>query len=768
MSHRMPLGGTGWSVWREALLRSTGFPADGLDRLSAPACAAAADAFLAGEIGAEVFDKALEQAARDSAEELCDIAADPLFREAVTWQNRGVLVSLDALVRGGPAGKRDPRRRERERVVVKYWQRYCAKNETVGFFGPVSWVTCTPDGPALTVTPGPELLGDRRVRFEDWALRSSMEVLAADPVIRRSLPPVLQPHLALDGRTIRRPAQPPLPVSAAEAAVLSRCDGRRRASDVAADVLGQAGIRTEEDACLLLERLAERGLLSWQGDLPQSAAAEERMGELLAGIEDPAARERATTAFGRLRAARDRVVRSAGDPESLAAALDALSAEFTAFTGVAGERRAGQTYAARGLVYEDTTRDVQVTFGASLLEDIAEPLELMLDAARWLTAELAHAYGRALRELFDELRADGPVRLSDLWYLAQGMLFGAGPRPVDAIAGEFARRWSELFCLADVPPGTAELTFTARELSASNAFSADRPGWSAGRLHSPDLQICAESVEAVNRGDYLVVMGEMHAAWATFDCSVFTLAHPDPDALRDALTADLGPHRIRPLYPVDWPRYTGRVSHSLSHPTDRELGWTAAPGADPDRLLTAAAMLVTEEDGDLVATAAGGRSWPLIEVFSQLVSMHAVDGFKLGGADRHGHSPRITIDRLVVARRTWRTTVHATGLAEAKGERGRYLAVRRWRHRLGLPDQVFVKLSSETKPTYVDLTSPVFCDLLCSMVRSAGQSAGQDVRLVVTEMLPTADQAWLPDTAGRRYFTELRMHMVDPLQGGKG
>nr|BFE87622.1 hypothetical protein GCM10020093_102230 [Planobispora longispora] len=41
--------------------------------------------------------------------------------------------------------------------------------------------------------------------------------------------------------------------------------------------------------------------------------------------------------------------------------------------------------------------------------------------------------------------------LSDLWYLAQGMLFGAGPRPVDAIAEEFARRWSELFGLDRVP-----------------------------------------------------------------------------------------------------------------------------------------------------------------------------------------------------------------------------------------------------------------------------------------------------------------------------
>ncbi|MEU4329520.1 lantibiotic dehydratase [Nonomuraea dietziae] len=761
--HRMPLGDTGWWVWSEALLRSTGFPADGLTRLSAPGCAQAADALLSGELAAEDFDKILTEAGHELGDELAEIAADPLFREAITWQNRGALVALDALT---PGGRRDSRRRERERIAVKYWQRYSAKNETVGFFGPVTWVRCTQDGPALEVRPGERLLSDRRVFFEDWALRAYAAKLAEDPAVRRWLPPALQPQLILDGRQVRRPAQPPVAVSAAEALLLSRCDGRRRAVDVAAEVAGQAGIRTEADAYLLLDLLAGRGLLTWQGDVPQSPHAEEHLRRLLGGIEDPAVRERAHAGLERLASAKREVARAAGDPDALRAAMEALSTVFSEVTGADSVRRTGRTYAGRGLVYEDTTRDVRVNVGKPLIDGIAEPLALMLQAARWLTAELATAYGQALRELYEELRADGPVLLSDLWYLAQGMLFGTGPRPVDAIAEEFARRWSELFGLDQVGPDTAELTFTARELAASDAFAAAGPGWSDGRLHSPDLQICADSVEAVNRGDYVVVMGEMHAAWATFDCAVFTLAHPDPGRLRDALAEDLGTDRVRPLYPVEWPRYTGRVTHGLDHPTDIELGWTAAPGADPDRLVPATGVPVGEVGGELVATMPDGRSRPLLEVFSQLVSIHAVDGFKLVGGDRH--TPRITIDRLVVARRTWRTTVDATGLTDVGGERARYLAVRRWRRELGLPERVFVKLSTEIKPLYVDLTSPVFADLLCSMVRSARLTAGPDVRLVISEMLPGPDQTWLSDAEGRRYFTELRMHMVDPLPGGAG
>ena len=41
--HRLGLPGTEWLIWRHALLRTTGFPADGLRRLSCPELASVAD-----------------------------------------------------------------------------------------------------------------------------------------------------------------------------------------------------------------------------------------------------------------------------------------------------------------------------------------------------------------------------------------------------------------------------------------------------------------------------------------------------------------------------------------------------------------------------------------------------------------------------------------------------------------------------------------------------------------------------------------------------
>ena len=79
---------------------------------------------------------------------------------------------------------------------------------------------------------------------------------------------------------------------------------------------------------------------------------------------------------------------------------------------------------------------------------------------------------------------------------------------------------------------------------------------------------------------------------------------------------------------------------------------------------------------------------------------------------------------------------------------------------------MFVKLGSETKPTYVDLTSPQSAASLCAMVRGAVTNRGADVPLSVSEMLPAAEQSWLPDAAGHRYSCELRLQLVDPLRTG--
>ena len=73
-----------------------------------------------------------------------------------------------------------------------------------------------------------------------------------------------------------------------------------------------------------------------------------------------------------------------------------------------------------------------------------------------------------------------------------------------------------------------------------------------------------------------------------------------------------------------------------------------------------------------------------------------------------------------------------------------------------MPRYVFAKVPEEPKPIFVDFASPLLVEMFAKIVRKAST-------LTVTEMLPTAEQCWVPDHAGNTYSSELRLVAVDPL-----
>jgi surfactin synthase thioesterase subunit len=761
----VPLPGTDWQVWSSGMLRTAGFPADGLDLLAAPGCAEVADRHLDGAAERAEFDAAFDDAARAVGTRLAQVAADPAFREAVTWQNPGAMTAVDKLVAADPAGPSTSKRREREKIVARYWSRYCGKNDSIGFFGPVCWITVTDEPDALRGAPGRNLVRRRVVQFEWWALSAFADHYAADPAVRARFPVTRQPHHALRDGTLLRPGHPPLPLGRAEAAVLALADGRP-AHELARDAVAgpDSVLRKESDVLVLADRLAGQGLLRWRLDLPYDLSAETALRSWLDRIGDEAVRHRVDGDLRRLTKARDAVAGAAGDASAVRTALAQLDAEFTAVTGAETRRRAGETYAGRALCYEDTERDLDLTIGQPVLAELAAPLDILLHAARWLTGAIADAYRAAFRTLYDELAAElgsPDVPGGELWFLANGLVYGVGERPVDAVMAEFVRRWAALLGLDDLPADTRRLDLTAADLAAraAAAFPAQRPGWSNGRLHSPDLTLCAESLDAIGRGDFTAVLGELHAAWLTCMSGFFVRFHPDPDALTAAAHRDLGTRTV-PLYPTDFPTLTARLADVLLGPGDHRVGHAEAPVWDQEQLVSVSALTVSDVDGELTARDGNGRTWSLVELFGEFLATFAADAYKLVGAA--SHTPRVTIDRLVVARETWRTTIGGTGLATVDRYADRYLAARRLHRGLGLPDRVFAKVGTELKPCYVDLTSPVSISAFCTMLRTAHTGHGPAVPVTFTELLPTPEQAWVPDAEGRRYFSELRLHVRDP------
>src|SRR5271154_1935443 len=311
--HRVPLAGTAWGVWRDVCVRSAGFPADMVLALSDEQLARSAD--LAGEdpAGRLAYDKVYAEAAGRLSDAIPGIHADPRFQEAVTWQNPGLAQFLhdhDA----GPGAARRSKRRQRELVIASYLQRYCLKNDTIGFFGPVGWASAGSGAAGLVVVPGEQLLARRTTYFEVWAIDKVAAAIAQQGRALGWLRPRRTRSVHLDGNVLHRPHRKPVTLTDAELRVLLACDGSRTISDV----LDEAGT---PQARGLLARLAELGAVRLDLEGPADAWPERLLRDKLELIADPVARAAALEPVDQLIRARDAVAATAGDPAGLQAAL---------------------------------------------------------------------------------------------------------------------------------------------------------------------------------------------------------------------------------------------------------------------------------------------------------------------------------------------------------------------------------------------------------------------------------------------------------------
>ena len=618
--HLVPLAGE-WALWRDLAVRTAGFPVSGLAVFGSP----------------------------DEPAGLRTVAGDPLFQTAVTWQNRAAMHNAVAKIAAGTRAPGSAQRR-REEVVASYWQRYCAKNDTIGFFGPLAWGQVADEGPAVQASCG-RLVSESSVCFEAWAIQALAEAL--DPAL--TVP---------------------------------------------------AGPRSERDLRTQLEQAP------------------------------PGLRDRGLAALGRLERCRSAVARATA-PGTLDEALGDLDQVFEELTGQSPTRRRGQTNAARTLLYLDCMRELDLTVGPALRDELAVTLPPLLVGARWYSGRIYHAAGQIIREA----AAASGARSLDRVLKAVLPALRHLPDVAAAANDQLQRRWSVL--LADPDPAT----IGAR---AEAAFADHAPAWPVSVYQSADVQIAAPSLAAINAGDYLCVVGDFHPGANPLGQAMFATRHPDREQFLGAIASDVGtlPFLIPPrdvgLPPTRNMPTTTRPGdlHVAAGPRDRMPdGYRTLPAAD----------LIT--DGETVTTPDGSWQAPLAHLLwlpMLIAGVHAYDPFPAAPAD--GHGTRITIGRTVWQRETWHIPpAHGPTRPEDAAN---------WARDLGLPRRAFALSPGELKPIYIDFDSPILTRILCRQLRrAAADFPGQPVRF--TEMLPGPDDCWLADQDGRRYTSEMRLVAVD-------
>ncbi|MFI5980722.1 lantibiotic dehydratase [Streptomyces sp. NPDC051555] len=754
----LPTGG--WRLWEHFALRGPGFPAEGVLRMAPPGLAVAADKFGPRDLLAgpewEAFTETFDTGAVRTAELLQEIAAAPRFRAAVAWQNRTVLrTGIAPFLNWTPtAASRTSMPRQREELVAHYWQRFCVKNDTIGFFGPVGWGRWDLASHGIAVDPGTGLLADSQVYFASWAIDALAKTLGADPAMKAWIPPRRVSFVRAEGRTVRLPGRPPQPITDAARAVLDLCDGTRPLAAIA----GAAGI-TEAEASDTVAWLQSKRWVHWRLEVPSSTYPERELRAILERVGDRALRESALERLDVLERGRDAVQAAGLDAEALGEAMGALEADFARLTDTDGQRAKGaRTAPCRGLVYSDCRRSATATLGTALLDELT-PLAQCLTSARWMTNRFTERVGVRLREVYERLHASGPVDLGAMWLACLPSPYAEANADLDVIQAEMRAKWARIL---EVPEGARSVRASSADIAERVRAEFEEPGagWSLARYFSPDVLVLAEDAAAVGRGDFALVLGEMHSALNTMGASLFVHQHPDREQLIAETTRDFPDPRLLPMLPKELPlKWSTRSRPSLDRPQDYYVSLVDDTG-DPHRPRTvlSADVAVEDREGALTAVLPDGTAFPLLDVYANTLTQRIMDRFTI--RPEGDHTPRITIDKMIVARETWTFAAGELTFADEKSEARRYVRARHWQREHDLPRFVFVVSPTEPRPFYVDFESPVYLTILAKAARRLARK-DPEARLKVSEMLPTPEQAWLTDDQGNAFTSELRFVAVD-------
>lgn len=703
-------------------------------------------------------------------------ADDSLFRRALLWQNPSAVTETLNKAHTLSPTQTNRKARQVRQLIMRYLQRYCAKNDTIGFFGPVGWGTWNHREKAL-VQPGASLLASQTVSFEPWAIDAFAKEWSKDPAFLHDLAPRLHPHLEvhndlLYGTANARRKDTSRTVTPQQLVWLKACDGRRSARELLASILAMPDhpFASDEEVVTTLFQLVAQGWILWELDLAWGTHVETRLLQHIDALQHPDQQADYKAQIAPLLDAKAQLIaaEAQADDALLEQAQLLLQQRFSEATGQSSSRNHGQTYGGRTLVYMDSRRDGTFELPTQWLEDISLPLQLILQSARWFTYTIAKAYHTQLHIWFDELANQlklQEVPLLHLWRAALPWFSSVCPPPMAEAAHTLQERWRSILGTFDTNQSQVSFDPTSLQEAVLRQFAAPCPGWPSARHHAPDIMLAVDDLQTWQSGTHHFVLGEIHTGLHPMSTLTMSSQHPQLESLQALYQHDIPEPGIAPIPQVDFAR-SAHDSRLAARDFHLDTGAPWASWRDPASVLTLGQFVVSSQDGRLRATTRDGQhSFDIIQIFERKLKTMSAIHFSPFSSSGQTHMPRMALGSLIVSRESWRIDLKELTFASLPTPLSRFEAVQEWASTHELPRHLFLKSPREMKPLYIDRHSPHSVDMLCQLIHQAQSTAPDDVTetITLTEMLPAPSQLWLPDAEQRRYPSELRMIAVDPV-----
>lgn len=682
---------------------------------------------------------------------LIDVLDDDAIAEALFISNPAARARIDELIRDRHSSN-DSRKKQKLRLGWAYLQRFCAKNDTASFFGPLAWGQFDQQLEAnvhCRRSEGP-WLRQRHTFFENWVVQRLVAQLNQHCPNTDVLPLRLNDGCYLDGHTLHLPIGKRRQVDAQTTRILQHIASQQQALATLCQLLQASPAQMHGSIRALVEHLVRQRVVrrGWR----VSPRERDPMAQLQAWVNSPGIDETFSQAWharlDALQAARAQY--ADGNLQQREQAL-LLMNTLLADAGVDLSRETGAMYVGRYPVYEDCSRNLEISFGRHLFTEMKAQLTPLLNIHRWMTKAIGYRLHEAYLQVWEQcaqVASEGVPFLALLDKLAPLL-----PTIEADIANDLEQRlgaaWDNVLQgfvgQHEVHLGNKQVEALLDALDSDlrvndfQVFGSD--------FHSPDFMLSSASIEALNQGDYRIVVGEVHPAVHTLSQPVAAPFSPFNTQINEQVAQLFErPRLILADSPdsyqrshIDWPlqsRYLQLVLPS---------GGGCVP---PQQQFAAGRAQVRLVNGRLhVVDVFGQFEEDFLCVFS--TPMHRL-GFALAGAAIAKHdNRRVWLGRTLYKRASWLFTVDE--LPQPKGSIDALdypIAWRAWASQQGLPRYVFVKIDTEPKPQFIDFENPLSLDGIINALKDARQ-------VKFSEMRPDPEQLWLEEARGR-FCCEIR------------
>lgn len=668
---------------------------------------------------------------------LYELMGNTTIQEALFLSNPSMYEALRHHLQAGYQERRERESRKIERRFMMYLQRFCTKNETQSFFGPVNYghfTTAQTENILLQRSQG--AWRERQTFASYWMVERLAEVISADEQMRPFLKPRRSSLCTQRDQQIILPSLKKLRLDGQTARLWQLADGTRTIQHLAA-LLDTSW----EQVWSQCERWQRSGALVTTILVPSTEAAPlQYLQAWVAQLADDVPRKvhwlQVLTQSMRL------LEDFAGaDMTQRPALLATLEAYLEEICGSAMRRGAGTMYSDRFPFFEECLGNiVQCELGGLLAQRIEQGIQSLFHLSLAHGLLLAQRDQRRARALWQQLRRDTSDGVPFLTYL-------------QALHKD-TRVWDKKDALDDFLAQLHTLVSIRSEGHRACLHTSDLPALPSLSEHdaclysSFDFLIASPSLQALQQGEFQLVLGEIHPyplIWV-FPTAYFLTGEDlrDVEALQQALAeqpggavaAQIAYTRKNKIFPYPLPGQQIELRPRNSH-------CRAIPASKLEvRDIHGQLCLATKDDYYRLYTPLTHKSGSL-----DPLAPFAFPSIHPPLIDLGEHTPRIEIDGVVYQRERWKL---ATGTFNPSGAQGVALLREawRWREQFQLPMRMFVRPNKEPKPIYIDMSNQFFVEMLDTLAR-------QNDSFLCTEILPDIHHLWLEQADGH-YTCEFR------------